>query len=290
MALIFTAAYELISGELILGGYAEPNESSANLTEASNAAPREKISITMIDVGQGDCLLISAGKEHMIVDTNTTSTYKTVKNVLNERGIDKLKYVVATHPHADHIGSMGCLIEDFTPDIYYYTDCTATTAAYKKAMEAAEKYAGSMEKLTTGDAFSLGGISFTVLSPDEGYKSDNVNNYSAVLLLEYGEFNALLMGDAEKAVERELLKDSLVPDIDLLKVGHHGSYTSSDEGFLKKAAPELALISLAEDNDYGYPHQITLDKLKEIDAEVYRTDLLGTVTVTAGFDGSAEVS
>ena len=129
-----------------------------------------------------------------------------------------------------------------------------------------------------------------MLSPVAGADhTENVNNASAVLLLEWGEFNALLMGDAESDIELELVKENLIPDVDLLKVGHHGSYTSSDKTFLQAAKPEVSLISLGTDNEYGFPHQVTLNKLGDIKTKIYRTDLNGNVTVTVNEEGKMKV-
>ncbi len=259
-------------------------------TASTEAQPEKQLVITMLDVDQGDSMLISYDDHHMLIDTNVTEYYANVKNTLTSLGVTKLDYLVATHPHADHIGSMHKVLEDFEVDTYYYTDCDTDKYTYENAMDMAHKNADSVELIAKGDKFTLGGdIKFSVLSPIEGYESNNINNYSSVLLLEWGDFNALFTGDAESDIEKQLVDDKLIPDVDLLKLGHHGSYTSSHRDFLRAANPETVLISLGRDNEYGYPHQVTLDKLEELDAEVYRTDLEGNITVTVGEDGKMNV-
>ena len=271
----------------------EPTHSTLTTlaTEAPTEAPKPKeLVITMLDVDQGDSILISYDDHHMLIDTNVTEYYGNVKSTLTKMGIGKLDYLVATHPHADHIGSMHKVLTDFKVGKYYYTDLDTGKYTYQNAMDHAYEYADKVELLVTGDKFKLGkDVKLTVLSPDEGYKTENVNNVSAVLLLEWGEFNALLMGDAESDIELGLVKKGVIPDVDLLKLGHHGSYTSSHKDFLKTAKPEVTLISLGKDNEYGYPHQVTLNKLEEIKTKVYRTDLRGNVTVTVSEDGKMKV-
>ena len=300
LVLICLLAYEIFSGgklTQILTPYL-PQENNSQTTLATEAAPlttaapeiEHKLVITMLDVDQGDSILISYDDSHMLIDTNVVEHYSNVKNTLTERGVEHLDYLVATHPHADHIGAMHKVLTDFDVDTYYYTECDTGKYTYNNAMEHAYKYADEVELLVKGDKFKLGDVKFTVLSPVAGADhTENVNNASAVMLVEWGEFNALLMGDAESDIELELVKENLIPDVDLLKVGHHGSYTSSDKTFLQTAKPEVSLISLGEDNEYGFPHQVTLNKLEDIKTKVYRTDLNGNVTVTVGEEGKMKV-
>ncbi|MBQ7087560.1 MAG: MBL fold metallo-hydrolase [Clostridia bacterium] len=259
-------------------------------TEPTEAPKPKELVITMLDVDQGDSILISYDDHHMLIDTNVTEYYANVKNTLTKLGVKKLDYLIATHPHADHIGSMHKVLEDFKVGTYYYTDCDTGKYTLENAMKMAHKNANKVELIAKGDKFKLGkDVKFTVLSPVEGYDSENINNYSSVLLLEWGEFNALFTGDAESDIELELVKNNLVPDVDLLKLGHHGSYTSSHRDFLKASNPEVTLISLGKDNEYGYPHQVTLNKLEDIKTKVYRTDLRGNITVTVDEDGKMKV-
>lgn len=251
--------------------------------------PKSELTITMLDVGQGDSILISQGENHALIDTNTEGFYQEVSNTMKGRNIKKLDYLIATHPHADHIGSMANVLEDFSVTDYLYTDCPSSTYTYKRSQTFAKEYADNMRIIKKGDSFTLGNAKITALSPYEGYKSDTVNNYSAVLLLEYNGFKALFMGDAQSEIEDELLKSG-IPDVDLLKVGHHGSYTSSTKEFIKAASPEIALISLGKDNEYGFPHQIVLNNLKAVGSKVYRTDLEGSITVSINESGEYEIS
>lgn len=229
-----------------------------------------------IDVGQGDATFIELpNKETMLIDTGEKSEGKKVTNYINELGYNKIDYVIGTHPHSDHIGSLEEVINTFDiGDIYMpkvvsnsnvYKDLLMTIKNKDKIVKKAFKDVSIIEEEELNISF---------LSPTKEEYS-NLNNYSAVLKIVYQDTCFLFMGDAETEVEKEL--DSI--NCDVLKVGHHGSYTSSSLDFVKSTSPKYAIISVGKDNKYGHPDKSILKRYLDNNTEIYRTDLDGTIKV-----------
>ena len=229
-----------------------------------------------IDVGQGDATFIELpNKETMLIDTGEKSEGKKVTNYINELGYNKIDYVIGTHPHSDHIGSLEEVINTFDiGDIYMpkvvsnsnvYKDLLMTIKNKDKIVKKALKDVSIIEEEEHNISF---------LSPTKEEYS-NLNNYSAVLKIVYQDTCFLFMGDAETEVEKEL--DSI--NCDVLKVGHHGSYTSSSLDFVKSTSPKYAIISVGKDNKYGHPDKSILKRYLDNNTEIYRTDLDGTIKV-----------
>ena len=231
--------------------------------------------VNFIDVAQGDSILVQlpAG-QNMLVDAGTRDTGIKVINYLKKAGIKKIDYLVVTHPHEDHIGGMAAVIRVFNVGGIYLPKATHTTKTYIDLLETIQSKG---LKTTAAEAgikiIDSGGLSVLVLAPKSAVYED-MNNYSVVIKLTYGEIGFLLTGDALAQSEKEMLAKGSGLKADVLKVGHHGSYSSSSQGFLNAVNPKYAVISVGAGNDYGYPHDAALRRLSGIG--LYRTCLLYT--------------
>jgi competence protein ComEC len=238
------------------------------------------LKVYMLDVGQGDSILLASGGEYMLVDAGENDKGDTVVSDLRRLGVKKLTAAVGTHPHSDHIGGMDTVLKTFPVDTLYLSPKTENTETYEDVLDAADAKGLSVTVPKPGDTMMLGTAELEFLWPAEGYDSKNENNCSVVILVSAGGHKALLCGDIEKEAEKELLDSGLSVDCDMLKVAHHGSDTSSTKAFLKAASPQYAIISVGRNNDYKHPDKDVLGRLINAGAEIHRTDLEGTITVT----------
>lgn len=239
----------------------------------------------IIDVGQGDSILIKLpdGK-NMLIDGGPGSAEPTVVSYIQGQGISTLDYVVETHPHEDHIGGLDGVINTFSIGKVYIPNATATTQAYTNLMNAISAkglspiatHAGVIIFDTTYNAKILKAV--MVAPIDNSYT--NVNDYSAVIRITYGTESWLFTGDASEYSEAEILAAGGALQADVLKVGHHGSATSSTAAFLTAVSPKSAVISVGAGNTYGHPTQECIDRLKAVNTDILRTDLNGTVVYT----------
>lgn len=247
------------------------------------------LEVYFFDVGQGDSELIRLpGGENILIDAGTSSTEDELVGELRSLGAETLDLVVATHPHADHIGGMASVIDAF--DVRQVVmprvseSDTPTTKTYENLLQSIADKGLTITPAEPGDELlSSGGAVLTVLAPN-GEDYGDLNNYSVVLRLTYGEDSFLFTGDAEEASEEEMLSLDWPLTATVLKCGHHGSETSTSPAFLDAVSPQYAVISCGVDNDYGHPDAVTLEKLEAAGAEVFRTDLQGTIL--ASTDGS----
>ena len=242
------------------------------------------LSVTFIDVGQGDCVLLLApdGKA-MLVDAGPSDAFPAIETALSERGVTALDVVIATHPHDDHIGSMAAVLNRYPVGAFYTIADEQPTGSCAAMLAALEKNgcpvypADADERIPWADECTV-----TVLNPDPDYDygTDELNDRSVVLHVQYGDTAVLLTGDAEAAAERRMLdtypKSMLRADV--LKLGHHGSASSTTVPFFLAVDPDFAVASCGTDNDYGHPHLETLSLLYETHTAFYRTDCDGTIT------------
>lgn len=247
------------------------------------------LEVYFFDVGQGDSELIRLpGGENILIDAGTSSTEDELVGELRSLGAETLDLVVATHPHADHIGGMAAVIDAF--DVRQVVmpriseSDTPTTKTYENLLQSIADKGLTITPAEPGDELlSSGGAVLTVLAPN-GEDYGDLNNYSVVLRLTYGEDSFLFTGDAEEASEEEMLSLDWPLTATVLKCGHHGSETSTSPAFLDAVSPQYAVISCGVDNDYGHPDAVTLEKLEAAGVEVFRTDRQGTIL--ASTDGS----
>ena len=244
----------------------------------------EGITLRVIDVGQAQSLLLTCGDDAILVDAGEYASGGRVLAALSRAGVNSLTAAIVTHPHSDHYGGMRTILEKM-PAAAFYTSAVPeeqlpTTQSYGRLLDTLAEQDIPSAYLFAGDTLPLGDATITVLSPARGTEWDNLNNYSLVLRVTYGNTAFLLMGDAETDVEEALIAAKTELSAAVLVVGHHGSATSSRTDFLKAVAPRYAILSVGEDNSYNLPNTGVLTRLKEQGAALYRTDVQGTVTVT----------
>ena len=244
------------------------------------------LTIKVLDVGQGDAILIRGNNRVMLIDTGDVPARDRLVSYLKAEGITTIDKLVITHPHADHLGGFAALADQFVIKQIYDSGQTTTTVMYRQYLNAVQKKKIPFSVVADGDQIDLGaGIVLKVLAPGKplltGTDSD-LNNNSVVLRLTFGKFSMLFAGDAEQPEEEQILrKYSREIKSAILKSGHHGSRTSSSIPFLEAISPEAAMICAGVNNDYHHPHPSTLKKYEKQKIAVFRTDLNGTVSIAS---------
>ena len=236
------------------------------------------LAVHFIDVGQGDCALVLCDGHAMLIDAGDYAQGTKIQAYLKKQGVDQLDYLVLTHPDADHIGGAPVIITKFEIEQVFMSDCNKESATYEKVLDALEYRYLKWSMPPVGSTFSLGDAKITFVGPVKQYEDSN--NSSLVLLVEHGKNCFLFTGDAEEEAEEDL-NDSWDRNrsVDVLKVAHHGSKTSTDKAFLDRIKPDYAVISCGEGNPYGFPHAQPLNYLREHGVEVFRTDEQGSIVV-----------
>ncbi len=272
---------------LALGGCAAPAavSSSAVLPDASSASPAAPASgelvVRFLDVGQADAALVRCGESSMLIDGGNVADSSLIVSVLNAEGLETLDAVAATHAHEDHVGGLAGALSHCEAGRVLAPVTEYDSKAFSNFLKYTQAQGLSVEVPEPGDSFALGEATVTVLGPVKAY--DDTNNTSLVLRIDFGETSFLFTGDMERDAEADLIEywgeDALRADV--LKVGHHGSDTSTSYPFLRAVLPEIAVISVGADNSYGHPDEDALSRLADADTAVYRTDKLGDVTVVS---------
>lgn len=240
--------------------------------------PTVQMEIHMIDVGQGESILVRCGTETMLVDAGLRESGDDVSAYLRAQGIKKLDRLVISHDHSDHRGGLQRVLRDIDTNLLMLYDGGDRETGYLLAGDLAGSSACDIAFLEAGQQFPLGNATVTVVFPRAGYTSDDLNDTSLVLLVECDGKRVLLTADSTAAAEWLYYED--LPQVDVLKVAHHGSGGSTTTELLQQIKPKLALISCGENNDYGHPHKRVLQDLQHVGAAVYRTDLQGDLVVT----------
>lgn len=237
----------------------------------------EKLQIWFLDVGQADSILIQNGDANMLIDAGNNEDGKKLVSYFQSLGIESFQYVIGTHAHEDHIGGMDDIIDNFNIDTFYMPDAITTTATFESVLDSLEAKNIAFQTPSIDSIFKLGNATIDVLYV--GTDDSDLNNTSIVLKLTYGNTSILFMGDAEKEVETTIEKKDISADV--LKVGHHGSNTSSSKTFLEKVNPSYAIISVGTGNSYGHPSNTTIQNLENQNIQIYRTDENGTIIMTS---------
>lgn len=256
-------------------GWLGPGEGSVQTQADGN-----QLTVSYIDVGQGDATLIRKGKFSMLIDAGKNEKGTTVVEYLKKAGITKLTVLVGTHPDSDHIGGLDDVLEQIPVETVYLPEAAKETKTYKEVEEALEEAGKEARMPEIGKEYLYDqNVMVRFLGPQRNYKGANDN--SLVVQIAYGKNRFLFMGDAEEQAEKEILGKNYDLECDVLKVGHHGSYTATSDRFLQVSNPTYAVISCGKRNSYGHPHAEVLAKLEDEDVQIYRTDTMGTVTAVS---------
>ena len=235
----------------------------------------KELRVHFIDVGQADSIFIELpNNQTMLIDAGETGNGPEVVSYINDAGYSTLDYVVATHPHADQIGGMATIIEQLKINKFFMPKKEQTTNIFEKMIDALTNKSVDVYTAKSGVVIlEEGALRIEIVAPTSDTYSD-LNNYSAVLKLSYGENSFLFTGDAEVNSEEQI---SLDVEADVLKVGHHGSDSSTSTDFLRRVNPKYAVISVGEGNKFDHPSPSVIAKLEQAGVETFRTDLLGTI-------------
>jgi len=248
----------------------------ANTEESQNQPAILKVHF--LDVGQGDSILVQfPGGRNMLVDAGKNGSAPVIISYLKKNDVKKIDYLVGTHPHEDHIGSLDAVIRNFEIGEVFMPGVTTNTQTFRDVVTAAKNKGLQITAAKAGaNILEEGNLSVKILAP-VGTEYENLNNYSAVIKVKYGDVSFLLTGDAEELSEKEILAGKADVKAQVLKVGHHGSNSSTSQEFLKAVGPRYAVISVGAGNDYHHPHEATLDRLMKAQITVIRTDEKGNV-------------
>jgi len=254
------------------------NSSSRNENDAIEA-PGSMV-VEFLDVGQADCALIYTDNAAMLIDGGNNPDGELVARFIKEQGIDKLDYVIATHAHEDHIGGLDVVLDEIEVDHIMMPLLETTTKTYYDLLDAVEYSNAEVLMPEVGDTYELDCALWQVVSC-HAQDEDNLNESSIVIRLVHGDVSLLFTGDAEIVNELDMMVSDCELESDILKVGHHGSSTSSCEEFVAVVDPEVAVISCGKDNSYGHPHWETVETFENAGIEMRRTDLEGTIRVVS---------
>ncbi|EOU1902396.1 MBL fold metallo-hydrolase [Clostridium perfringens] len=253
-----------------------------DLTQDPKVPKDSKLMISYMDVGQGDAAYIKVNGNDILIDAGPRSNSKELLEQLKAKNIDDFELVIATHPHEDHIGGMVDVFKEYEVKAFYSPKITHTTKTYENLVKAVKDEGLKTKELKGGMVIDLGeGAKFEVFTPQKS-EYEELNDYSPIMKLSFGDTSYLFTGDAEKLAEEEALakyKTSL--DSDVIKFGHHGSSSSSSNAFIEAVSPKYGIISCAKDNKYGHPHRETLDIIKKYNIKTFRTDTDGEIILTS---------
>ena len=292
---IFPTWGELFGGAGISNGVpgAASSQTGSDSADGTQTASDGGAAVHFIDVGQGDAVLVEQDGEFGLIDCGTEDSETALLSYLEQAGVKKLDVLVMTHPHADHIGSMDAVLEKIPVDKLVLPQLEKaanypTTAGFEHVITAAEKKNVDTAEAQEGNVYTVGGASLTVVGT--GVKSEGYNDISLALLFQYGDFRFLDTGDGEKAAEQALLDSGRDLSATVFKAAHHGSSTSNTLALLQAVKPGYVVVSCGLNNDYGHPHQEALDHFAAVGAQVFRTDLQGSVVVRSSASGEVTVS
>lgn len=235
-------------------------------------------SIHFFDVGEGDSAMVECDGHYMLIDGGDSSYSSFLYSYLQKNHITYLDYIVCTHAHSDHVGGLAGALNYAKVGFAYSPVTEYDSRAFRSFIKYLDAQGKSITVPSAGETFLLGSAEVTIIAPiDMRLAAENENNSSLVLRIVYGNTSFLFTGDAEEAEELSIVKSGSMIQSSLLKVGHHGSNTSSSNQFIKAVKPSIAIISVGKNNEYGHPHEVALRRLQEYCSEIYRTDINGEI-------------
>lgn len=274
----------LIMSFLLLAGCGTTEKAMTPSAAPNQTAKGSLLQVHFLNVGQADSILVIAPNgQTILVDGGNADDGPEVVSYLKSQGVKELSAVVATHPHADHIGGLDTIIHSLPPKQVYMANGTSNTKTFEAFITAVNASGAKKIRAKAGVKLDVPGITGIFLAPNSDQYED-LNNFSTVLKITFGKVSFLLTGDAEDVSEAEMLKSGQGLQATVLKVGHHGSTSSTTSALLKAVSPKYAVISVGVNNDYGHPAQVTLNKLTNAGVQVYRTDQDGTIVATSNGD------
>ncbi len=260
---------------LLLGGCVQADYAE---TSQATAISGSELTIHFIDVGQADCALLESGGEFMLIDGGNRDDGQLVVSYLEQMGVEELTAVVCSHAHEDHVGGLPSVLAVYPTQAVYAPTNTYSSKVFDSFLHYVDQQGLEVTIPEPGDGFSFGGAEVTVLGPVKSYPDPN--NTSIVLRVDYGDSSFLFTGDMETDAENDMLdywNDDSLFRVDVLKVGHHGSSTSTSYRLLNAAEPTYGVIPVGKDNDYGHPHKEPMSRLKQAEVIVLRSDELGHI-------------
>ncbi len=261
---------------LLLTGCALPQPAPTQATTAP--ADGETLTVHFIDVGQADCALLECGGEYLLIDGGKREDGSLVVTYLEEQGVEELTAVVCTHAHEDHVGGLPSVLAVYPTAAVYAPTRTYSSNVFDDFLYYTDQQGLTVTIPEPGDTIALGGTVLTVLGPVTSYAE--TNDTSIILKAEFGTTSFLFTGDMEVAAENDMLDywgSQADWNVDVLKVGHHGSNTSTGYRFLNEVMPTYGVISVGADNTYGHPHDEPMSRLRDAGVTLLRTDEMGTV-------------
>ena len=240
-------------------------------TEAPTEPALEGLTVHFIDVGQADGFLLECDGEYAVIDGGYPEGGEKMVEYMTDLGVEELELVVATHLHGDHIGGLPLILDTYPVENVWSRPITFLNDYVRDFRDAVAKQGVALRTPPVGEVFELGDATITVLGPVKD-KYDDLNDTSIVLMVQYGDIRFLFTGDMELIAETDLLDSGADVKADVLKVGHHGSYSSTGYRLLREVAPTYAVISVGGNNEYGHPHDEPMSRLKDAEVTIYRTD------------------
>ena len=265
--------------------------------------PEDVLTVHFIDVGQGDCTLVTAGGETMLIDTGEYTEFTKVCSYLESHGIKRLDRIIATHPHSDHMGAMPEILDRFkvgevlmppvpaelVPAELVPAELVPASWWFTAFLEKADEKNIKLTETYPGMIFDIGDAQCCITAPQRVYADAGLNNCSVCVRINHGASSFLICGDAEREEELDMAASGKVSGITVLRTGHHGSSSSSCEEFLSEVSPEIAVISCGAGNAYGHPSDQVIERIRKYTGRIFRTDLNGTIVFTSdGRELSAE--
>ena len=253
------------------------NPSQANETSNQNIVTTD-LKVYFFDVGQADSILITNNGHNMLIDAgNNEDGPKLVKYIKEDLGITEFDYLIGTHPHEDHIGGLDDIINNFDIKKIYLPDITTTTKTFEDVLDAISSKELTITIPKIGEKFKLGEADLNIIYT--GTNTSDLNSTSIIIKMIFGNYSYLFTGDTTSEIEKLIFKENI--DVDVLKVAHHGSKTSSSLEFLQKVTPSYAIISVGKNNSYNHPSTTTINRLKKYTNNIYLTSELGTILLTS---------